>query len=174
MEENKSHLINYATYAAVFLGIFWVFKYLLVILGSNFAALNILGNLLSIGTPIMLFYFLVKYNSLLFENKMGYWQGVQFSMLLFFFASIIEAVIVFIHIKWLDSGFISNIYSSMVEIAQTLGISQALTAQLMEQPLPSSFSYVFNNVIMADVFLGFILSLIIVPLSRYFKPKQDV
>lgn len=174
MGENKSHLFNYATYAAGFLGIFWVFKYLLVILGKDYTALNILGNILSVGTPIILFYFLVRYNSGLLENKMGFWHGVQFTILLFFFASIIEAVIVFIHVKWIDPVFISNLYSNLIEIAQSLEINQALTTQLMEQPLPSSFSYVFSNVILADVFLGLILSLFIVPLARYVKPGQEV
>ena len=135
MEENKNQLFNYATYAAFFLGFFWVFKYLLTILGKDIAVLNFINNLLSLGTPLILFYFLVRYNSSVLDNKMSYWHGVQFSILLFFFASIMEAIIVFIHVKWIDHAFISNLYNSLIEIAQTLNISQALTTQLMEQPL---------------------------------------
>ncbi len=172
MKENKSHLINYTTQTSVILGVFWILKYLLVVLGSNNTALNLLGNLLSFGTPLILFYFLVRYNSEILKNKMKYWHGVQFSILLFFFASILEAMIVFIHVRWLDPTFISSLYNSLIELAQTLNISQALTTQLMEQPLPSSFSYVFNNVILADVFLGLILSLFIVPLAKHFKLKH--
>lgn len=172
MKENKSHLINYTTQTSVILGVFWILKYLLVVLGSNNTALNLLGNLLSFGTPLILFYFLVRYNSEILKNKMKYWHGVQFSILLFFFASILEAMIVFIHVRWLDPTFISSLYNSLIELAQTLNISQALTTQLMEQPLPSSFSYVFNNVILADVFLGLILSLFIVPLAKKFKLKH--
>lgn len=174
MEENKNQLFNYATYAAFFLGFFWVIKYLLTILGKDIAVLNFINNLLSLGTPLILFYFLVRYNSSVLDNKMSYWHGVQFSILLFFFASIMEAIIVFIHVKWIDHAFISNLYNSLIEIAQTLNISQALTTQLMEQPLPSSFSYVFSNVIMADVFIGLLLSLFIVPLVRNIKPKQEL
>lgn len=172
MKENKSHLINYTTHTSVILGVFWILKYLLVVLGGNNTALNLLGNLLSFGTPLILFYFLVRYNSEILKNKMRYWHGVQFSILLFFFASILEAMIVFIHVRWLDPTFISSLYNSLIELAQTLNISQALTTQLMEQPLPSSFSYVFNNVILADVFLGLILSLFIVPLAKHFKLKH--
>ncbi|MDD2299912.1 MAG: DUF4199 domain-containing protein [Fermentimonas sp.] len=174
MEENKNHLFNYATYAAFFLGFFWVFKYLLVILGKDLAILGFLNNLLSIGTPLILFYFLVRYNSGFLENKMSFWHGVQFSIVLFFFASILESVVVFIHVKWIDPAFISNLYSSLIEIAQAMELSPALTAQLMEQPLPNSFSYVFSNVILADVFIGLLLSLFIVPLSRHIKTKQEL
>lgn len=174
MGENKNYLFNYATYAAIFLGVFWVLKYLLLIMGKDIAAFIYLGNLLSIGTPLILFYFLVKYNSTILENEMGFWHGVQFSIILFFFASILESVIVFIHVKWIDPAFISRLYNSLIEIAQTLKINKALTAQLMEQPLPSSFTYVFNNVIMADVFAGLILSLLIVPMARNFKPRHTI
>ncbi|MDD4777857.1 MAG: DUF4199 domain-containing protein [Fermentimonas sp.] len=174
MEENKNHLLNYATYAAFFLGFFWVFKYLLVIIGKDSAILSFLSNLLSIGTPLILFYFLVRYNSGFLENKMSYWHGVQFSIVLFFFASILEAVIVFIHVKWIDPVFISNLYSNLIEIAQSLNFNPELTAQLTEQPLPNSFSYVFSNVILADVFIGLLLSLFIVPLARNIKLKQEL
>jgi hypothetical protein len=45
---------------------------------------------------------------------------------------------------------------------------------MMKQPLPSTFSYVFNNVIMADVFIGLLLSLVLVPVARKYKPKQEL
>ncbi len=174
MKEDKSQLLNYAMYAGIFLGLFWVFKYLFVIIGMRYPALNFLGSLLSIGTPVLLFIFLVKYNHGLLEGKMGYWHGVQFSILLFFFASILEAVIVFVHVKWIDPAFISNLFDSMIEMAQTINMNKLLVTQLSEQPLPTPFSYIFNNVIMLDVFLGLLLSLFIVPLSTRYKPQHNV
>jgi hypothetical protein len=43
MEENKNHLFNYATNAAFTLGLFWVLKYLLVILGRDMVILSYLN-----------------------------------------------------------------------------------------------------------------------------------
>lgn len=174
MNEDKSQLLNYAMYAGIFLGLFWVFKYLFVVIGTRYPALNFLGSLLSIGTPVLLFIFLARYNHGLLEGKMGYWHGVQFSILLFFFASILESLVVFTHVKWIDPTFISNLFDSIIEMAQTININNALVTQLSEQPLPSPFSYVFNNVIMMDVFLGLFLSLFIVPLSMRYKPQQNL
>lgn len=172
MLENKSQMLHYSIYGAILLGAFWVFKYLLGILSNDFAVLNFINSFLSIGTPIILFIYLLRYNSRYVDNKMSLGHGIQFSILMFFFASILEAVIVFIHVNWIDQAFISNLYSSLVDIARSLNLSETITAQLAEQPLPTSFSYVVSNVIMADVFIGLILSLLIVPIVRRLKPNN--
>ena len=104
---------------------------------------------------------------------MRYWQGVRFSVLLFFFASILEAFVVFIHVRWIDPTFIANLYENMVELAQAFELSKTLTAQLADQPLPDPFSYIFSNVIMANVFLGLVLSLVVVPFVLRYKPRQN-
>lgn len=174
MKENKSQLLSYAMYAGIFMGFFWVVKYLFVILGTTIPSLNIIGLILTIGSPLLLFYYLVNYNSRFMESKMRYWHGVQFSIMLFFFASILESLIVFIHVKWIDPTFISNLYDRMIEMAESMEITRVLVTQLTEQTLPSPFGYIFNNVIMADVFWGLFLSLIIVPLAIRYKPHHNI
>src|SRR5690554_4238850 len=114
MENNKSQLLNYSIYASLFLGIFWIIKYLL----ANFANLQFLNSFLSIGTPLVLYYFLTRYNNRFLDNKISFGHGVQFSILLFFFASIWESVVVFIHVNWVDPAHIANLYSNLVEVAQ--------------------------------------------------------
>jgi hypothetical protein len=114
------------------------------------------------------------YNTGVAENKMRYWHGVQFSIMLFFFASILESLIVFIHVKWIDPAFISNLYGRMIEMAESMEITKSLVTQLTEQSIPTPFTYIFNSVIMADVFWGLILSLIIVPIAVRYKPKQNI
>lgn len=160
--------------AGIFMGLFWVLKYLFVILGTNYPALNFIGSILSIGTPVLLFYYLVTYNTGAVESKMRYWHGVQFSIMLFFFASILESVIVFIHVKWIDPAFISNLYDRMIEMAQSMEITKTLVTQLTEQSLPTPFTYIFNSVIMADIFWGLLLSLFIVPLAIRYKSKHNI
>lgn len=172
--ENKNQLFYYSIYASLILGVYWVIKYLIIILGKDFAITGFLGNMLSIGTPIILLYFLVRYNKRHADNTMSFGHGIQFSILMFFFASILEAVVVFIHVNWIDPVFISNFYKSIIAIAESLNLNEVLTAQLADQPLPSAFSYVFNNIILGDVFIGLLLSLIIVPLARRIKPLKEI
>lgn len=172
-EENKSQLLDYTMRAGLLLGLFWSFKYLFTIFGLYHAAFNSIGTLLSVGTPWLLYYFLSRYNREWLENKMRYGQGIRFSILLFFFASILEALVVFIHVRWVDTAFIANLFENMILVAESLSLSPSIIAQLVEQPIPDPFTYVFRNVIMADVFIGLILSLLIVPFAiRFTRPLR--
>ncbi|HHU26770.1 MAG TPA: DUF4199 domain-containing protein [Bacteroidales bacterium] len=172
-EENKSYLLEYTMHAGILLGLFWIFKYLFVILGNKYPGMNVIGTTLSIGTPVLLYYLLVKYNAGWMNREMRFGQGVQFTILLFFFASILEALVVYIHIRWIDPAYLAHLYDSMIELAEALGASKAIVTRLAEQPLPNAFTYIFNNVIMADVFIGLLLSLLIVPLALRFTPRQN-
>ncbi len=172
-EENKSYLLEYTMQAGILLGLFWVFKYLFVILGGKYPGMNVIGTTLSIGTPVLLYYLLVRYNAGWMNREMRFGQGVQFTILLFFFASVLEALVVYIHIRWIDPAYLAHLYDSMIELAEALGASTAIVTKLAEQPLPDPFTYIFSNVIMADVFIGLLLSLLIVPLALRFTPRLN-
>ncbi len=172
-EENKSYLLEFTMQAGILLGLFWIFKYLFVILGGKYPGMNTIGTTLSIGTPVLLYYLLVRYNAEWMNRKMRFGQGVQFAILLFFFASILEALVVYIHIRWIDPAYIANLYDSMVEIAKALEVSKTIVTQLADQPLPNHLTYIFSNVIMVDIFIGLLLSLLIVPIAIRFTPQKN-
>lgn len=172
MQEDKSQLMNYAMYGGVFLGLFWMLKYLFVMGAGRIPALSILGSFLAVGTPLVLFYFLVKYKTAIVNNNMGYWHGVQFGIMLFFFASLLEAVIVFIHITWVDQAFVGKLYENMIETVRMMNLSESMVNSLEDQPLPTTVNYIFSNVILADVFIGTILSLFVVPFARRYTPAN--
>lgn len=174
MQEDKSQLFNYAMFAGVYLGVFWIIKYLFIIGGTHLPLLNVVNSMLSIGTPLLLYYFLVRYKTTIIpDNNMKFWHGVQFGIMLFFFASVFEALIVFIHVKWIDPGFIGKLYENMLEVANSLNFGERWTSALTDQPQPTPFNYIFSNVIMADVFIGLLLSCCIVPLVLRFKSTNS-
>ena len=164
--------MNYAMYGGVFLGLFWMLKYLFVMVAARIPALSILASFLAIGTPLILFYFLVKYKTAIVNNNMGYWHGVQFGVMLFFFASLLEAVIVFIHITWVDRSFVGKFYADVIETVRTMNLSEKLVNSLEDQPLPTAVNYIFGNVVLADVFRGTVLSLLLVPFVRRYTPAN--
>ena len=170
MQEDKSQLMNYAMYGGVFLGLFWILKYLFVMGATRIPALNLFGSLLTLGTPLLLFYFLFKYKTFVTGNNLGYWHDVRFGILLFFFASLLEAVIVFIHITWIDQAYVGKLYETMIETVKMMNLNERVAESLEAQPLPSTVNYIFSNVIMTDVLIGMILSLLLVPLVRRYQP----
>jgi len=168
--ENKSHLLQYAMHAGIFLGVFWALRYLLVIFGADNLMLRVLNSLLSIGTPLLLFYFLKSYKEKFLDNRIGLWHGIQFSILLFFFGSILESLMVLVHVKWIDPLFLATMSERAVSFFQTHNLdSQAFIEAAQTLSTITPFMYVFQNVIMGNILIGFLLSLIIVPIIRRFK-----
>ena len=79
---------------------------------------------------------------------------------------------VYIHVQWIDPAYIAIYTTPWWSIAKALEVSKAMVTRLAEQPLPNAFTYIFNNAIMADVFIGLLLSLPIVRPTFYTATKQ--
>ena len=113
---------------------------------------------------MLLLFYLIKFKNETDDKKLGYWKGVRLGIMLFLFASIIESVIVIAHIVLIDPSFISTINDQKIEFAQALGFSDTLMEELKKQNSFSPFVFVVNQ-ILNNVFIGFILSLIITPVA---------
>ncbi len=172
MQEDKSKLFSFAMQSGLFLGIFWVVKYLFVVSAIQNSTLEFLGPIFSAITPAILFQYLIKYRISIVDNKMSFWHGVQFSIMLFFFASLFEAMAAFVHITWIDPMYVGNMYADMTDMLRNLNLSESLVKTFSEQPIPNAFSYILNQVILGDVLIGLILSMFIVPISKLINPKN--
>ena len=137
MSENKSQLINFAMNSGLVVGVFWVIKYFFVIAATGYPFLGYINTLLSIGTPLLLFFFLVRYkNFVVGEEKIGFWHGIQFSVMLFFFASLLEAIIVIVHIVWLDPAYLSRTFEQTLALVESMSADQNMISKLKQQPIP--------------------------------------
>lgn len=168
MKEDKSKLMNFTMRFGYILGGFWIFKYLFVIFSTQLSALAFVSALFSIGTPFLLFYALVKYKETLPEKKMGYRHGIQFAIMLFFFASILEAAIILLHTIWIDPLYIAHTFERMLTMVRAFGVSEKIVEQFQEQSNVSPFAYAFNAV-MSNVLIGILLALFVVPIARGFQ-----
>ncbi|MDR1742835.1 MAG: DUF4199 domain-containing protein [Dysgonamonadaceae bacterium] len=176
MQEDKSQLIVYAMRFGLYIGAFWIIKYLFLVGSAQIPSLAAIELLLKLGTPVLLFYFLVKYRISVSDNGLGYGHGIRFAVMLFFFASLLEAVIVFAHTSWITPTYISDTYNNGLTMVKELGADGEMIDLLKSQPAPSPISYTFSCM-MADVFWGLILALILVPVANQFnlsrKPDSD-
>lgn len=170
MQKDNISITKFAMQAGFGLGGFWVFKYLFIMGSTKYPSLEFVNGFLLFFTPLLLFFYLVQYKNAKTENKLTYWEGVRFGITLFFFASIIESVIVFIHVITIDPSYISRVNQETIEMAQSLNFSDKMIEELKNQSSFSPFTYVFRQ-IMSNVFIGFILSLIISPLASRINIK---
>ncbi len=166
MHEDKSQLVEFSMRSGLFLGLFWVLKQFIQIAGDNSPFIQFFTTILSFGTAVLLLYFLSKYIDKTENSTISYWHGVQFGILLFFFASIWEAVAVFVHVTWIDVQYIGNIYQDVTETMKSLNLDENMLKSIENRPPPSPASYIINNVILSNVFIGLLLSLILVPVAN--------
>lgn len=164
MQKEKNSMTRFAMQAGLGLGGFWVFKYIFIIASSQYPALGYVNTFLSFLTPLLLLSYLIKFKSETTDNKLKYWQGVRVGILLFLFASVIESAIVIAHIVWIDPVFIATINEQKIELAQSLGFSDTIMEELKKQNSFSPFIFIFNQLI-NNLFIGFILSLILTPVA---------
>ena len=146
------------------LGGVWIFKYLFVIGATQYPSLGYVNSFLSFFTPLLLLSYLIKFKNTKSENKLKYWEGVRLGVTLFLFASIIESVIILLHITWIDTSYISRVTQQTIEFAQSLNFNDTMMKELKRQSSLSSFTYVIRQ-IMSNVSIGFIISLMLSPIA---------
>ena len=164
MEKEKNSMISFAMQAGFGLGGYWVFKYLFVIGATSYPALGYVNSFLIFITPLLLLFYLIQYKNISPDKKLNYWSGVKVGVVLFFFASIIESVIVIAHVVWIDPGYISIINQQTIELAQSLNLKESMMDELKRQSSLSPYIYAFRQ-LMSNVFIGFILSLLLTPIA---------
>lgn len=168
MQKVKNSMTSFAKQAGLGLGGFWVFKYLFVIGASKYPSLNFVSTLLSFITPLLLLFYLIQFKNITADNTLKYWRGVKLGVLLFFFASIIEAAIVIVHIVWIDTSYISFMNQQTIDLGKALNFDETMMDQLKKQSSFSPFVFVFRQ-LMSNVFIGFILSLMLTPIASRIK-----
>ena len=168
MEKVKNSMTSFAMQAGLGLGGFWVFKYLFIIGATKYPSLNFVSSLLSFVTPLLLLFYLVQFKNITADKELKYWMGVKLGILLFFFASIIESAIIIVHIVWIDPSYISFMNEQTIELGKSLNFNETMMGELIKQGSFSPYVFVFRH-LMSNVFLGFLLSLMISPIASRIK-----
>lgn len=155
---DKMQLVNYAMHYGVILGFFWVFKYLFHIGARYYPTLEVIYAMLGMGTVFFLYYLTVRYRDRINDGHITYLQSVSFATLLCFFASLIEAVVSYLHYTVIDPAYISSINAQAIETLKQLN----LLGENIEEIDRLSFSPLYYTVsqIIGNVLIGLILSLL--------------
>lgn len=168
MNDNKNNILSSASHYALYLGLFWVFKYLFVIGGEYSELSKYIYNVLNIGTPLLLYVLLCKYRDTALDGKITYGQSILFTLALFSFASLIEAVIISLHLFIISPSLVVNWTSELYSMYEKMPLP-AESMQLIRTMLSfGALLYIFYMIIF-NFISGLFLSLIF----GYFVSRQN-
>ncbi len=161
-------LLKYSMNYGVILGAFWVFKYLFLIVSNALQTvltdsflpdflLYLYMYLLPIGTLALYYVLLRRYRDHALNGRISYLQCISFSVLLFAFSALIEAVIIYIHYKFIDPKYLLIRDKSWLEVLLQYMFSREW---LETQKEHLGNLIVIISEIVKNIMIGFFLSLI--------------
>jgi len=181
MAEKNTGMVASAMNYAIPLGLFWVFKYIFVILGDNYDRSLYIESLLSIFTPVIYYILLCRYRDVNKEGKLDYGDAILFSLLLFLFASLFEVVMVCLHIYIINPATLS-IYAQQIresgsleqtqKLLSTFGMNGEVDKDMFENYMDFYASHIGVIFIFSRIFVNFLLGLFLSLVLGYFVSRQ--
>ena len=157
--ENKSYLMKSAALFGLYMGIFWVLKYLLVIFGGNNEYFNALYMGFTVSVPFIAYLFTKHYREQTGNEIFSFFHAWQFGMLLYTFAAIIVSLIHFYYYKYiLGPEGISEAMNQTLSLLSSYKIDSSLLKQVEDITTPSPFQMTVQG-ILNNILGGAILSI---------------
>lgn len=157
MGENKSLLLKYAMSYGLALGIYWVVKYIFLILGYRMTSMIYVYEMLSIAVPFIAYYLTDKYRKDI-GGKISFFHAWRFGIMLYFFAALIVSIEHFIFYEFIaPKDFIANMMNQAVALFKNMNMDSKIVDSLGSiniSPIHMVIQSIFNN-----IFYGIILSI---------------
>lgn len=155
INEKDTSPIKYAMHLGLYLGLFWALKYLVFIAVAYWVHFIYLFYLMNVGTFLLIYMFYIKFineDVSKINNKL---RGFFFVVLLCFFASFIEAGMIYFHFQVLDpSYYMSKIEPNLVNLIESFPYPPAVKTSAISM-VSNSFIYVmftfFGNIVLGII-----------------------
>jgi len=173
MSNKQNNMVVSAMNYAIPLGLFWVIKYLFVIMGDYNDTGKYINSLLSIGTPVLYYILLCRYRDKTLGGSIEYGNSILFSLLLFMFASFLEIAIVSLHIFVINPAYLSHFSQQLHEFAERFSMGNENFMEQMKLFTSNMGGYYLSSWLLSNMFLGLFLSLILGYFVSRQKPGQS-
>lgn len=150
------------------LGLFWVFRYTFLIIAGTGASdrFLFLFYLLNIGTLLIIYVFYNKFRTSDPEEPKNILQCLVFTVMMCFFASILEGALMYAHFSFIDPAYFSNMiepFMRSIDNIPQMGLPDAqfvATKQIMSVMYSSKITYIvieFVKNLLLGLFMGLLL-----------------
>lgn len=157
MEENKSLLLKSAMTYGLYLGIFWVIKFLFFIFSATMGGLQAIFIVLTIAVPFFAYYLTLRYKRDI-GGHISFFHAWRFGTMLYFFAALLVSLEHFIFFQFIaPPDFMTNAIHQTIEILKGTQVDTATLEALSKIRLSAIqlvVQQIFNN-----VFYGILLSI---------------
>lgn len=181
IKETFSVICRYAMYYGALLGLFWVFRYTFQIIGGAGVSdrFLFLFYLLNIGTLLLIYMFYNKFRYADPDNPRGLLECLVFSVMMCFFASFLEGVLMYAHFQFIDPAYFSHMIEPVMRSLDSMSkpgmVSDAdfeQSKQLTAVIFSSKITYIIIEFI-KNILLGLFMGLLLHFLVNNMKKKTN-
>lgn len=120
-------MLRYAMNYGAILGLFWIFKYAILMLGEAYSdRFKYLFFVLNVGTFLLMYLFTYKYKESDKDHLKSTVQCILFTILLSFFASVFEGGAMYAHYKIIDPAYFSRMAEHLIEAVDKVEMPKSL------------------------------------------------
>jgi hypothetical protein len=131
MDENKLSLRRYAMYFGTCMGIYWIIKFIIFLLGLSSPFLSLLFTVLTIAVPFIGVYYTRSFRNRICGGSITFMQSWAFMVFMYISASLLVAVAHYIYFRFMDNGHVMDVYARFagaMEQEEALAMIRSMSA----------------------------------------------
>lgn len=168
----------FARIDGLLLAVLWVLSFGCYVAGLSTPMLSVLAMLLAVSSPFVVASRLRKFRDEALEGCISLMRGWAFAVFVFFYGSILFALVLYVYFAYMDHGYVLQNLLQMLDtpeaaaIFSQYGLSDSMNASLEQlqsmRPIDLSLNILTSN-IMLGIVLGFPIGL---TMRKEYKNKE--
>ncbi len=164
MNQRRSYLQRYAMLFGTYMGVFWVFKFILLPVGTTVPFFATAYVVLTMLVPFMGFFYTRMYRERVCRGSLGFVHAWLFTLFMYLFAALLTTVGHYLYFQFFDNGYLLHYALEMLETEklaapQELHANYDLLRDALDEFLTQSPINITVNIMSSNVMWGSILAI---------------
>lgn len=147
----------------MYMGIYWILKFILFPLGFHIPFLSLLFLILTLSVPFIGYYYVRMYRDKICGGSIQFSHAMLFTIFMYMFASLLVAVAHYAYFQFIDHGFIVNSYIQLWDELMVNTPALIENKEVIKETIDAARSLTSINITMQllswDVLWGSILAI---------------